>query len=657
MHFIFKMNRIKDFLNTNLYAILIRRLLLSMLLFSVCRATFFLLNTHIFTDVTVIDYARIAIGGLKFDLVAVLYTNVLYILLWVIPFKFRYKFGYQRFLRYLYLCTNSISLLSNCIDIIYFRFTMRRTTWSVFKEFSNETSGLRLLMAFLWDYWYVMLFFLILVWVLRRNYGKPISQPKKIIAPYYYYPAGIAIMALLLGLFIAGVRGGFRHSTRPITLSNAGDFAKRPIEINIVLNTAFSIMKTIELTDLERINYFHSTQELDNYYNPIHQPISQDAFKPLNVVIFILESNAMEYYGFYNKKALNGQYTGYTPFMDSLITQSLTFKYSSASGHKSIDAMPSILCSIPYMVEPFITTRYATNHLNSIASLLKKEGYYSAFFHGAPNGSMGFMAFANLIGYDTYFGKTEYNNDKDFDNMWGIWDEPFFQFFAQKMSTFRQPFITTIFSVSSHHPFKIPEQYEGKFPKGSLPIHQCIGYTDMALKRFFETAGKTPWFKNTLFVFTADHTNDKFLPEYRNDMKQFAVPIVFYRPGNSLKKYNQNDIIQQIDIMPSILGYLGYSKPYFAFGFDIFHRNSEEYFSINYINGIYQFMKDSMLIQNNGRKTTAIFNFKKDERLRNNLISTIDSTSLKLEQNQIKAFIQQYNNRMLDNQLIPTFSN
>jgi len=468
-----------------------------------------------------------------------------------------------------------------------------------------------------------------------------------------YYSISVLLMVVFSGLVVAGARGGFRHSTRPITLSNAGDFAKNPLDVNIVLNSAFTIMKTMELKDLERVNYFTNQDSLENQFNPVKLPISKEPFKPLNVVIVILESNAKEYYGFYNHDVMNGKYKGYTPFMDSLLTKSLTFKYSYANGLKSIDAMPSTLCSIPYVVEPFILTRYATNNkTNSLAGLLKTKGYYSAYFHGAPNGSMGFLAFANLTGYDAYFGKNEYNNDADFDNIWGIWDEEFFQFYAKKMNTFKQPFLTTIFSVSSHDPFKVPQRYEGKFPKGTLPIHQCIGYTDMALRKFMKTASKMPWYKNTLFVFTADHTSQKYLEKYKTELNHFAVPIVFYSPGRNLSEYNQTEIVQQTDIMPSVLGYLNYDKPYVAFGFDIFHRQKDKYFAFNYKNGFYQILQDKYLLRSDGKNTIGLFDFKNDEKLNTNLMTTskgkVDSMTLKL-----KAFIQQYNTRMLDNKLVP----
>ena len=646
---------IKQFLNKNLYVILLKRLMLVMGIFSLSRFFFYWINRSLFINITFSDYIRMSVGGLKFDTVAVLYTNILFIFLFVIPFKIRYHVYYQLFLKYIFIITNTVAIALNCVDFIYFKFTLKRTTWSVFKEFSNENHLYKLFLRFMFDYWYVLILFFLLFLILLKCYGKQIPKPTKFINPWLYYSIGVVLMSIFSGLFVAGVRGGFRHSTRPITLSNAGDFVKNPLDLNIVLNTPFAIYKTVEITDLEKLHDFKNSQEIAAIYQPIHQPSQESMpFRDDNVVIIILESNAKEYYGFYNKGLDGGHYKGYTPFMDSLIEHSLTFRYSFANGRKSIDAMPSILCSIPSMVEPFVTTRYATNNINSLPSLLKKKGYYTTFFHGAPNGSMGFQAFANLIGYDAYLGKNEYNNNNDFDGMWGIWDEEFFQFFARKLNTFKKPFFTTIFSVSSHHPFVLPERYQNKFPKGTLPVHQCIGYTDMALRKFFKTAEKMPWFKNTLFVITADHSSESYHDVYKTSLGDFAVPIIFYKPNSNLKNYNVHRIVQQTDIMPSILGYLNYDKPYLAFGFDVLRSpTSNKNFAINYHpGGYYQIIKDDYLLQHDGNKVKGIYNFKTDTFLRNPLLN--NQKRCDTLEKYLKAFRQQYNNRMIDNELLPT---
>jgi phosphoglycerol transferase MdoB-like AlkP superfamily enzyme len=240
---------------------------------------------------------------------------------------------------------------------------------------------------------------------------------------------------------------------------------------------------------------------------------------------------------------------------------SRAYQYSFANGRKSIDAMPSVIASIPSIEVPYVLSHYSGNQVTSLSSLLKKEGYYSAFFHGAPNGSMGFQAFANTCGFDRYFGKDEYNHNEDYDGIWGIWDHKFLQYYAEQMNTFKQPFYTNFFSVSSHHPYTLPAEFQSRFKEGEMTIYKCIEYTDYALREFFHTASSMPWFKNTLFVITADHASAQTrLADYQSPVGYFEIPIFFYKPGADWHEMNPT-IIQQIDIMPTILGELNYNKP------------------------------------------------------------------------------------------------
>lgn len=633
----------------NLYVSLILRLLVVMLLMSVCRILFYLLNRSIFPIDSAGHFFQLLAGGLKFDLVAVFYTNALYIVAFLLPFRFRYNAIYQSVLKWIFYITNSVAIAANCIDFIYFRFTLRRTTWTVFNEFSNDKGNGRLGLQFLIDYWYVLLIFIALVWIMVILYRKFSVRATRIESNWVYYPTALALLALGAGLFIGGVRGGFRHSTRPITLSNAGEYVNTPAEIGIVINTPFSIYKTMSKRSLKKMNYFASEKELESVFNPVHHPKPDSAFKKENVVIIILESFSKEFFGVYNKDLDGGTYKGYTPFLDSLVGESKTFKWSFATGKKSIDAMPSVLASIPSIVEPYVLSNYSGNRINSIASLLSKKGYDCSFFHGAPNGSMGFSSFAKLAGFQNYYGKTEYNNDDDFDGMWGIWDEPFFQYFAKTLNEKQQPFMASIFSVSSHHPFKVPQQYEGKFPKGKEEIHQCVGYTDNALRKFFATASKMPWFKNTLFVITADHTSNQVTHDvYNTSVGSFAIPIIFYKPGSDLKGM-EDKLFQQIDIMPSILGYLNYDEPYFAFGSDVLNTQNPEHIGINYT-GVFQLYQGEYVLQSDDKGPIALFNYQKDPLLKDNQLKTNNTEREKLEK-YMKAFSQQYNNRMIEDRL------
>lgn len=622
-----------------------------MFLFLICRILFYAFNKIYFPGIDISGVWKLFVGGLRFDTTAVLYTNILYIFLMSIPFTFKYRKGYQKGLDILFVFTNSVALLANCADFIYYRFTIKRTTWSVLKEFSNEHNMHLLVGGFIIRYWYVVLIWLAMICILILITKKIVVGKKPAYPLWQVFVVQSILMAGVVYLFIAGARGGFLHSTRPITLSNAGEYVKKPKEMFIVLNTPFCIYRTIRSTDYERANYYTDQKEMRKEFNPIHQPDSLTApFKPLNVVVLIWESFGKEMVGGYNHDLENGTYKGYTPFVDSLMTQSKVFWYSFANGAKSIEAIPSVLTSIPGIREPFITTRYTDNTLPSMPKMLEEKGYHTSFFHGAPNGSMGFQAFVNLIGVQQYFGKTEYANDKDYDGIWGIWDEEFLQFWAKKMNTFKQPFQSTLFTVSSHDPYNLPDRYKNKFPKGALPVYETMGYTDHALKRFFDVAKTMPWYKNTLFIITADHAATlAHYPEYQTSVGNFSIPILFYCPSDStMKGIDRSKLVQQIDILPSVMGYLNYDKPYFAFGKNVFSKDSKNY-AINY-DGVYQWYNGPYVLQFDGQKAVGLYNYQKDRLLKQNLAGTLPQVQAPMEA-EVKAFIQQYVNGMLDDKL------
>jgi len=637
-----------------IHVVMLFRILWVMILFMICRILFYVFNTVFFPEISFEHALNLMGGGIKFDIVAVFYVNILFILLMCVPFTFKYRKGYQKFLDYLFVITNSIALMANCMDFIYYRFTIKRTTWTIVKEFSNQDNMGSLFAGFLVRYWYVAVIWILLVLSLIK-----ITQLLKVkgradVPIWAFFLIHAVLMGIVVKLFIGGVRGGFDHSIRPITLSNAGEYVKKPKEMFLVLNTPFCIFKTMRRSDYERVNYFESYQEANKIFNPVHLPEpNQPAFKPMNVVILIWESFGKEMVGGYNHDLENGTYKGYTPFIDSLMQHSKVNWYSFANGAKSIEAIPSVLTSIPGIKEPFVTMRYTDNKLPSFPQILKGKGYSTSFFHGAPNGSMGFQAFVNLIGVEKYYGKTEYNKDADYDGIWGIWDEEFLQFWADKMGTFKEPFMSTLFTVSSHDPYKVPQRYEGKFPKGPLPVYQTMGYTDFALRKFFAKAKTMPWYKNTLFVITADHAATfAHYPQYQTSVGNFSIPILFYAPGDStMTGRDDTTLVQQIDVMPSVLSYLHYDKPYFAFGKNIFQKPPIN-FAVNY-DGVYQWFNGPYILQFDGQKTVGLYNYQEDKLLKNNLKDKLPAIQGPMEL-QVKAFAQQYVNRMLEDKLTLT---
>lgn len=590
-------------------------------------------------------------GGLLFDTSAIIYTNALYIVFMLLPWHKKENRGYHLFCKWFYLIVNGITFAINLADSVYFQYTMRRTTTTVFDEFANEGNLGSIIGIEILHHWYLVLLFFIVMILLWKFYCTPRAK----INLRYYYIANVAVLLIVIPLSIAGIRGGFTTAVRPITISNANQYAQRPTDAALVLNTPFSLIRTIGKNVFAVPQYFDNEADMEKIYIPIHNsliphPLPFTSRK--NVVILIVESFGREYIGALNKDLEDGKYNGYTPCVDSLINKSTTFRYSYCNGRKSIDGMPSILSSIPMFVEPFFLTPASMNDYTGLAGILGAEGYETAFFHGAQNGSMGFQAFAQKTGFQKYYGRTEYEAAKgtdDFDGTWAIWDEPFMQFYAEEMSKMKQPFMTALFTASSHHPFVIPEKYSNDFPEGNLSIHKCIRYTDMAIGKFFETVQKQPWFANTIFVLTSDHTNMTDHAEYQTDLGGFSSPIIIFDPSNPVGDM-QDKIAQQIDILPTILGILHYQKPYFGFGIDVLNTPKEETWAVNYLNGIYQYVKYGYVLQFDGNNTKAVYSLD-DCLMKNNLIGKV-KVQPQMEQ-ELKAIIQQYMERMIQNHLMP----
>ena len=592
-------------------------------------------------------------GGLVFDTSAILVTNIPYIVLMLFPLHQKETRFYKQLCKWVFLIINSLALAINLCDAVYFRFTMRRTTTTVFSEFSNEGNLGGIFLTETLRHGYLVLVFVLLVWLMYRFYRTTNLDSRKL-SWWRYDLVALLSLAAFAPFVVAGIRGGFTTAVRPITISNANQYVDRPVEAALVLNTPFSLYRTIGKSVFVVPEYFTDEKEMAAIYSPIHIPSDSVPMTKKNVVVLIVESFGREYIGALNANLENGRYKGYTPHIDSLISKSITFTRSFCNGRKSIDGMPSILSSIPMFIEPFFLTPASMNHVSGIASLLAGEGYQTAFFHGAQRGSMGFMAFARSTGFQDYYGREDYdadkrfNGDEDFDGMWAIWDEPFLQYYATKMSEMKEPFMTAVFTASSHHPYVIPEKYKDVYPEEGIIMHKCIRYTDMALGKFFATASKQPWFNNTIFVLTSDHTNMSDHDYYQTDLGGFCSPIIIYEPGR--EPAMQDKIAQQIDILPTLMGLLHYPKPYFAFGIDVLNTQAEETWAVNYLNGIYQYVKYGHVLQFDGQQTKAVY------ALTDSLMQHNQQGKLPQQQRmerELKAIIQQYMERMTQDRLAP----
>lgn len=635
----------------NPQVVLVLRLLLVLFLMTITRILLYLLHPSLFPGITPSRLIYYTFAGMRFDAVAVLYGNALYIFLLLIPFRFRRKRTFHTITDTIFYISNSILLIPNLADTAYYPFSLKRMTFDIFRYISTGDDTANMMPQFIRDFWYVLLILVaaifLLVFVARRI---RISNRYVMQFNTSYYLSQTLVMLLFIALWVLGVRGGIQ--LKPVGIISAAQYAPSQ-ETAVVLNSAFTLMRSYGQDGLQKVSFYSDEKEMTGIFNIEKNYTSQDSLgnvipmQKKNIFIIILESFSAEHIGALTHQEGNKN-SDFTPFLDSLAKASIVYE-GFANGKRSIEGIPAILASLPtWMTEDFITSQYASGKYNSLAGLLKTEGYHTSFFHGGKNGTMGFDAFSKSAGFDAYYGKNEYPDQADFDGHWGIWDEPYLQYIAGMLNATPQPFMSTVFTLSSHHPYKVPEKYKNKFRKGPLEIQEAIMYTDYALKQFFGKAATMPWFNNTVFVITADHTSEAWQAFYKNRVGQYAIPILFYEPKSG-QSGHRGVIAQQTDIMPTILDMLHYPKPFIAFGGSLLREN-EPRFSLSYLNGNYQLLHDGYAWQTDHTISNALYNFKQDSLLTKDLY--IHKKDIADEKDKLlKAIIQQYNNRLIENKL------
>lgn len=619
------------------WSFVLRRLGLVLALYVALRLLFFVYNHTLFADASAGEIALAFVHGLRFDLAAVVAINALFLLLCLLPRQVPMGSRYQGLLKGVFLLLNLPFLLINTVDLEYFRFNGRRSTVDLLSLAGD--AGVKWL-ALASTYWVIPLVGAVTAVVLWVFYGR---VPAAAAAPPRRLSPGVWALSLVLGMTLAviAVRGGLQ--SKPISPADATTLGRSELA-QLTLNSSLTVIKSYSKTPLKRYRFI-APDAVRPFLRPLvdGQKTIPDVPRTDNIVILILESFSAEYWG-----AGNGG-SRYTPFLDSLASQSLFLSRNYANGRRSRDAVPAILAGLPgLMPDTMLESIYAANDLVGLGTLLAPHGYTTSFFHGATTGTMHFDTFMRIAGIQHYFGLEDYPDAADFDGKWGVFDEPYLQYVSRELSQQTPPFAAVIFTVSSHNPYPIPDQYRGRFSKGSLPIHETIGYTDHALEEFFRTARKQPWFANTLFIITGDHTETLETPEYANALGQYRVPLLLYHPGGSFPGVDPNRVTQHADILPSVLDYLGIEPDRrLLFGRSIFRSGGGRAF-LN-ANGHYWLVRDEDALEFVPGAGSQLFDLGTDPTLKNPLDGK-GSRRDALER-EAQALVQYFNNGMLDNRL------
>ncbi|MBK8349770.1 MAG: LTA synthase family protein [Saprospiraceae bacterium] len=506
----------------------------------------------------------------------------------------------------------------------------------LFLNGDKGSEGLGMIPVFIIQYWFVWLLFIVITTGLYFMYGVLERFFRSTDLPLELRWKMLPSILIILIMNITGVRGGWQ--LRPINIINASE-SVGVINAPAVLNSTFSLLRTWQKKSLTEYTYYSEDvlSDCEKGHHSLNE--SKDQNKK-NVVIIIVESLSKQYISYFGG-------TAKTVFLDSLMNESMVYSNAFANARESVQGIPAILASIPSLMdEPFIFSRYSTNNINSVASILKPHGYTSAFFHGAAKGTMGFYSFCKSAGFDQYYAKEDYpDNKNDFDGSWGIWDHKYLPYMADELSDMKEPFVASVLTLNSHHPFRLPSEFKGVYKTKGHPILASIRYVDHSLDLFFDKVKKKPWYENTIFIITADHTGPN-TDVLKNRLDDYRIPIIIFTPDGSIKG-TSDKIAQQTDIMPTILASLNVNTSFFALGKNLLSNQCVPH-SINYKMGVYQYIDSSYCLQHNGEKVIGLYHWKKDKYLKRNISynSSLSPQKKSLEV-ALKKTIQVYNSTML----------
>lgn len=653
------MNRKKNWwINTNsILAYLFAKVVLALFLLLVAQTFFYLNNTRIFHVDGWAEWRPIIWGNIVFGAATVGIMLIPYFFANIIPFRFRWNKVYHGIVEVLLYCIPVLFILiANTCDAAYYQYTYRRLSGEIFSYLGISGDMGSLWGHFVIDYWQATLFAIVVValffWLNSKiHLAERIKYRKFIVANLLTFLIGAACIFFI-------INDNFLKEKRwhdPAMFSQHKNSA-------MVTNSTYSIITTLKGGTLHEQNFmdakqaaalfnpvFGPTDEMTNWesdhipawapnggFTLIEDSLKHTSTRRMNVVVIVLESFSQEYMGCYNKNAKQS----FTPFLDSLAQHSIVYQ-GRANGKKSIEGIPAIFSSVPTLMPfPLNMSDYAGNDYHALPAILHENGYHTAFFHGSYNGVMSFDKMCERFGFQEYYGKNEYMADRyskesDYDGCWGIYDELFLQYMVRKLSTFEQPFMAGAFTLSSHHPYTMQPEHEGDFIEGPHPLCRVVMYSDNALRKFFDEARKTNWYYNTLFVITADHSGQGLTPEYNDYNGWYRIPMMYYLPqceevlasqiGPEYRAHKMMPrLMQQTDIMPTLLDFLGIQTHAVCFGTSAFR--SPDGWQIAYGNGFYQMETKSGV---------ALLSPEREE----------GSTD------KLKAIVQQYNHRLINNHL------
>ena len=286
-----------------------------------------------------------------------------------------------------------------------------------------------------------------------------------------------------------------------------------------------------------------------------------------NVVIFLLESWSAAYVDAFS----SGNPLGLTPNMDRMARDGIIFPSFHASGQRSFEGVQAVLTGLPALPGVPTLTEGLTLRMPRVGAIAADAGMRTIFTQSARRQSLRLDSVAHALGFAEYYGREdnarlllEYPDPGAF--RYGL-DHETMQGLADRLHGERRPFLAFLFSGSTHAPYApVPPALQSQYPEGhpDKGLYDVIHYADWSIGQFMERARREPWFDNTVFIFTADHTHRARGP-FANLCDRFDIPLVIYAPG-LLEPGVDTRVASHVDIFDTVMGLLGVQAEYASTG-------------------------------------------------------------------------------------------
>ncbi len=407
----------------------------------------------------------------------------------------------------------------------------------------------------------------------------------------FFNDIGTIFLVGILSVF--GARGGFSQST--LNWGRAY-FSKYSFANQTAINGVFALGKSMDLARKDRrngksnISKIFTSEELknnmreyigtekDNFISDknvlLRETKTGKEVKNYNVVIVLMESFMGDTVG-----ALGGS-PDLTPNYNKLAEEGVLFTNFFSNGNRSNRGILSVLTGFPSQYGKSILKKpVGQKPFVSLAQILKERGYSAHFMYG------GDIEFDNMKGFFETNGITNFVSRDNFSKKertikWGVPDDKLFDRAAEYLGTLKQPFFFEVFTLSNHAPFDIDENFK-EFTEEDYPDYErynAFKFVDYSIGRFVNAVKDKEWAKNTIFVFVADHGENRRKP-IEIDWKKFSNPLVIWTPGGQLKHEIIDKAGSQLDLLPTIMGLLGGDYIHSAWGKDLLSEENKDGFA------------------------------------------------------------------------------